>query len=70
MSPHRFTKQLEGSQTYHAGEVMALMEISHQKGEESAMDKAEKLARLTAFRVFWAGFLTGAGCVLLYQVIA
>jgi len=67
---YHFTKQLEGSQTYHAGEVMALMEISHQKGEESALDKAEKLARLTAFRWFASGLLTGSFGVIIYQVIA
>lgn len=67
---HQFTKQLEGSHTYHAGEVMALMEISHQKGEESALDKAEKLARLTAFRWFASGTLTGSFAVIIYQVIA
>lgn len=49
---------------------MALMEISHQKGEESALDKAEKLARLTAFRWFASGTLTGSFAVIIYQVIA
>lgn len=67
---HHFTNKIDSYQTYHAGEVMALMEISHQKGEESAMDKAAGLARLTAFRWFSAGFLSGAAGVLLYQVIA
>lgn len=67
---HHFTKQLEASQTYHAGEVMALMEISHQKGEESALDKAEKLARLTAFRWFASGALSGSFAVIIWKLIA
>lgn len=67
---HRFTGDSDDSQLYRAGEVMALMEISKQKGEESALDKAEKLARLTAFRWFASGALSGSFAVIIWKLIA
>lgn len=63
---HRFTGDSDDSQLYRAGEVMALMEISKQKGEEKAAD----IARITVYRWFATGCLTGAGVILLIQRFA
>lgn len=76
---HHFT--FDDSHPYPAREVADLLHTVYERGKEKTMEDAAKEiveatakvqaeARLTAFRVFWAGFLTGAGCVLLYQVIA
>lgn len=54
---HRFTG--EDTQTYRAEEVMALMYETHQR--------AKRIMRLTAYRLFSAGCLVGAGVILLIQ---
>lgn len=61
---HQFTH--DDTQTYQSEEVIALIQQFYGKGKE----KGRIEGRFTNYRWLAAGLLIGAGCVLLYQVIA
>lgn len=61
---HQFT--FDDSHSYHADEVLALVQKFYVKGKE----KGRIEGRFTNYRWLAAGLLIGAGWVLLYQVIA
>lgn len=72
---HHFT--FDDSHPYDAREVADLLHTVYEHGKEKTREDADKAiataraeARLTNYRWLMAGCLIGAGCVLLYQVIA
>lgn len=69
---HQFTKE-PSVKIYSQKDMDICLDKAFHLGEDMAAQayrNVKAITRLSMFRWFSAGFLSGAGCVLLYQVIA